>query len=296
MAQYKVPQDVEADDKLIGPFTFRQFIYLLIMSGAIAIAWALFQIFPLLAIAPLPVVFFFGILALPIKKDQPMETYLVALINFYLKPRKRLWIPGQKESSILITAPKKAESLRVRNITEQEAGNRLSFLANLVDSEGQSIHNNTKSIRQEYIAEANAITDIMDTNSSFNINQIITKEQTDRHNELINQMREAIRRHESLNSEPPTISKNFTSTITPLSLSTSHPSIPSQSKSIISPTPTSTPTPTSQSSSTPQSIASISKQSRLQQLAKNSDYSVETIQKEAARISQNSNEIYISLH
>jgi hypothetical protein len=24
MAQYKVPQDVEADDKLIGPFSFRQ--------------------------------------------------------------------------------------------------------------------------------------------------------------------------------------------------------------------------------------------------------------------------------
>ena len=28
MAQYKVPQDVEAEDKLIGPFSFRQFIYL----------------------------------------------------------------------------------------------------------------------------------------------------------------------------------------------------------------------------------------------------------------------------
>ena len=27
MAVYKVPQDVEADDKLIGPFSFRQFIY-----------------------------------------------------------------------------------------------------------------------------------------------------------------------------------------------------------------------------------------------------------------------------
>ena len=33
MAQYKVPQDVEADDKLIGPFSFRQFVYLLIAGG-----------------------------------------------------------------------------------------------------------------------------------------------------------------------------------------------------------------------------------------------------------------------
>ena len=44
MAQYKVPQDVEADDKLIGPFSFRQFVYLLIAGGGIALAVGLFQI------------------------------------------------------------------------------------------------------------------------------------------------------------------------------------------------------------------------------------------------------------
>lgn len=37
MASYKVPQDVEADDKLIGPFSFRQFIYLGIAALGIAI-------------------------------------------------------------------------------------------------------------------------------------------------------------------------------------------------------------------------------------------------------------------
>ena len=45
MAQYKVPQDVEADDKLIGPFSFRQFVYLLIAGGLVALAVGLFQIF-----------------------------------------------------------------------------------------------------------------------------------------------------------------------------------------------------------------------------------------------------------
>ena len=74
MATYKVPQDVEAEDRLLGPFTFRQFVYLLIAAIAGALAAALFQIFPLLAILPLPVIIFFLILALPLKKDQPMET------------------------------------------------------------------------------------------------------------------------------------------------------------------------------------------------------------------------------
>ena len=59
MAQYKVPQDVEADDKLLGPFSFRQFVYLLIAGGLIALAIAFFQIFPLLAIIPILPAFFF---------------------------------------------------------------------------------------------------------------------------------------------------------------------------------------------------------------------------------------------
>ena len=109
MAQYKVPQDVEADDKLIGPFSFRQFVYLLIAGGLIALAVGLFQLFPLLAIIPLIPTLLFLALALPLKKDQPMETYLAAIVSYYLKPRTRLWTPGQRESIILITAPKLVE-------------------------------------------------------------------------------------------------------------------------------------------------------------------------------------------
>ena len=107
MAQYKVPQDVEADDKLLGPFSFRQFVYLLIAGGLIALAVGLFQIFPVLAIIPLPFVLLLAALALPLKKDQPMETYLAAIVSYYLKPRVRKWTPGQRESTIMITVPKK---------------------------------------------------------------------------------------------------------------------------------------------------------------------------------------------
>ena len=139
MAQYKVPQDVEADDKLLGPFSFRQFVYLLIAAGLIAIAVGLFQLFPLLAIIPVPVILFFGALALPLKKDQPMETYLAALVSYFLKPHTRVWTSGQRESTIIITAPKIIEESRVRDITEEEATRRLSFLADVVDTEGYAI-------------------------------------------------------------------------------------------------------------------------------------------------------------
>ncbi|QQR50992.1 PrgI family protein [Candidatus Saccharibacteria bacterium] len=58
MAVYKVAQDVEADDKLIGPFSFRQFIYLIIVAISITLAWGLAQLFVPLAIIPLPIIVF----------------------------------------------------------------------------------------------------------------------------------------------------------------------------------------------------------------------------------------------
>ena len=201
MAQYKVPQDVEAEDKLLGPFTFRQFIYLLIAAAGIAGAWGLFQVFPLLALIPLPFVFFFGILALPVRKDQPMETYLAAVISFYLKPNRRIWTAGQRESTIKIIAPKKVEKSRTRDISEEEASHRLSFLATIVDSEGYAIRGDS-SMKEEYAAEANTIEDVLDADNPV-IDRIIEQEQANRKQELVRDMRTAMSRADALIGSTP---------------------------------------------------------------------------------------------
>jgi len=139
MAVYKVPQDVEADDKLIGPFSFRQFIYIIIAVIAIALAWGLSQLFIPLAIIPIPFVILFGTLALPLRKDQPMEIYLAAVVSFYLKPRKRLWEPDGIQSLVEITAPHTKEVQRAKDLSQDEAEQRLSYLANIVDTRGWAV-------------------------------------------------------------------------------------------------------------------------------------------------------------
>ncbi len=194
MATYKVPQDVEADDKLLGPFTFRQFIYLMIVFGCGMLAVALFQLFPLLAIIPVPFMIFFGALALPLKKDQPMETYLAALLSFYTKPNKRYWLPGQSESTILITAPKQVEASRARDLSSEEASHRLSFLAEIVDSEGHAIKNASTTMKDEFYAEAYNTTDMFDANrnDNYNLNNIMVQQQQERREAVVNQMRNAI--------------------------------------------------------------------------------------------------------
>lgn len=197
MATYKVPQDVEADDKLLGPFTFRQFVYLMVILGLVLAMVGLFQIFPLLAIIPVPFIIFFGILALPIKKDQPMETYLAALVSFYTKPKKRYWLAGQSDSTILITAPKRTEPVRARNITEDEASHRLSFLAELVDSEGHAIKNANTTMKDDFYAEAMNTTDMFERSNNFGPSRILAEEEAERRAAVVDQMREAIQASEA---------------------------------------------------------------------------------------------------
>ncbi len=139
MSSYKVPQDVEADDKIIGPFSFRQFIYLIIVTLAGFIAYGLAQLFLPLMLIPMPIIIFFGALALPLRKDQPMEIFMAAMVSFYLKPHKRLWDPDGVESLIEITAPKIPEIQRIKDISQDEAQRRLSYLSEIVDSQGWAV-------------------------------------------------------------------------------------------------------------------------------------------------------------
>lgn len=172
MAVYKVPQDVEADDKLIGPFSFRQFIYLIVVAISIAGAWGLSQVFIPLAIIPLPFIVFFAALALPLRKDQPMETYLSAVVSFYfLKSRKRFWVPDGIDSFVTIIPPKDEDIRRVKDLDEYEATKRLDYLANLVDSHGWSVRGEgvpvpDTSVSSDLYYESQQTVDMMDDKTS----------------------------------------------------------------------------------------------------------------------------------
>lgn len=285
MATYKVPQDVEAEDRLLGPFTFRQFVYLLIAAIAGALAAALFQIFPLLAILPLPVVIFFLILALPLKKDQPMETYLAAIVSFYMKPNKRFWRPGQGETTIQITAPKIVEKSRTRDISEEEASHRLSFLSNLVDSEGYAIRgNHNGNFTENFIADTEDVNDFMDDSQNQNLINLMQKEKVARHAEIINQMKAAISNTENamgpatISSHQATLGSNpFTQNQT-----TQNPFIQNQT------TPNQTTSnPSIQSANTLTNRNQSILNSNYQNLANNQNFSINTISKEANRYREN---------
>lgn len=198
MAVYKVPQDVEADDKLIGPFSFRQFIYLIIVAISGALAYGLSTIFLALAILPLPFIIFFAALALPLRKDQPMEAYLSAVVSFYfLKSRKRFWQPDGIDSFVTIIPPKDSERILTKDLNEDEATRRLSYLADLVDTHGWAIRGAgtlpDTSISTDLYYESQQVPDMMDnsTPAAQALTQQLTDEADQKRQDAISGMRGA---------------------------------------------------------------------------------------------------------
>ena len=213
MAVYKVPQDVEADDKLIGPFSFRQFIYLIIVAISGAAAWGLAQAFPALAIIPLPIIIFFSALALPLRKDQPMEAYLSAVVSFYfLKSRKRFWQPDGINSFVTIIPPKDADRILTKDLDEAEATRRLSYLADLVDTHGWAIRGTGStpdtSINTDLYYESQQAPDMMDNNSpsAQAMAQQLTEEADQRKQDAIAGMQQAA-------TQPPTAPQQSTQAV-----------------------------------------------------------------------------------
>ena len=182
MAEHKVPQDVEADDKLLGPLSFRQFIYAMIALGGAAMTYFILSaniILPIKAIAIAPILVFicFGTLAIP-RKGQPMETYIGALIHFYFQPTRRLWDPDGQESLVEITNPTIDPMLhKVKEIGGAEAAQRLSFLADVEDSQGWSTRGNVN-LNDDYALAANMAVDVFD-DSSLNEELSLKLEQTE---------------------------------------------------------------------------------------------------------------------
>lgn len=200
MAVYKVPQDVEADDKLLGPFSFKQFIFLIIAIASLALAWFLATILLPLGILPLPVALFFGALALPLRKDQPMEIYLAAVISFLLKPRVRVWASDGIESLIEVVAPKVEEKQYGKGYNQEEIHRRMSYLASIVDSHGWSVRgiadpsmagDGALAMQSDLYNEAQATEDMLDNSNSTSrqINALINQADQQRRQDALNMMR-----------------------------------------------------------------------------------------------------------
>ncbi len=142
MATYKVIQDIEAEDKLVGPLGFRQFVYFLIAIlmgylSFISVAKGL----PFLLVITVPPMLFCLFFAWPWSPDQPTEVWALAHIRFYVKARKRVWDQSGIKEFVTVTVPKKIERNYTDGLSQIEVKSRLQALAYTIDSRGWAVKN-----------------------------------------------------------------------------------------------------------------------------------------------------------
>lgn len=145
MAVYKVIQDIEAEDKLLGPLTFKGLVYAGIAGICAFIEFKLIMIgspvkWVFISVLALPMALF-GVLASPLGREQPTEVWLLSRIRYFLKPRMRIWDQEGMSEFVTITAPKKQEVNLTNNLNQTEVHSRLKTLAMTLDTRGWAIKN-----------------------------------------------------------------------------------------------------------------------------------------------------------
>lgn len=130
--EYHVPQFIEVEDKIIGPLTLKQFIYI---AGAGGLCIAAFAYLPLIAaiLVALPVVGLAAALAFYKVNGKPFIEVLEAGFNYYTGAKLFLWKHHeQKEAertAAAVAAAATEKSLRDVRRTPKLTRGRLSELA-----------------------------------------------------------------------------------------------------------------------------------------------------------------------
>ncbi len=139
--QYKVPQDVQREDTIIGPITIKQ---LGILGGGGAVAYVIYvslvktyfwQVWlpPVVIVAGITLAFAF----LKIH-NLPFHKFLMNFIEYHILPKQRIWIQGTATPFISSFDQPKEVKKEKKQKMEKKKQKSLEELTDIVDTHGKS--------------------------------------------------------------------------------------------------------------------------------------------------------------
>ncbi len=105
--QYQVPQFIDIEDRIIGPLTLKQFMYLAGAAAVMLISWFLFT-FWFWFLTSIPVVAFALALAFFKVNGRPFIFFIFSFFAYIFRPRLYVWTQKREQASkpeTQITAP-----------------------------------------------------------------------------------------------------------------------------------------------------------------------------------------------
>ncbi len=144
MRQAMVPSDIDVEDKILGPFTLKQFIYLLIGTMAVFIIYTIFKkVLILFVILSLPVVLLTIAFVFYKFNEQPFEQFIASFIAFYMNPSKRIWNRDTTLADIGII-PEEERKTELTEMPKKKSTSRLDELAYMLDNQGWENQSNNQ--------------------------------------------------------------------------------------------------------------------------------------------------------
>lgn len=139
--QFKVPQDVQRADTIVGPITFKQLAILLLGGGLTYAAFiSLNKLFYWYVwIWPVAIMGFLTLTIAFLKiHDMTFTKYLAYMLEYVTKPRERYWRKGDMEFSWSILKPLNMDSGKtddsVDPVDSHEKRKKLEEVSNVLDN------------------------------------------------------------------------------------------------------------------------------------------------------------------
>ena len=98
--QFTVPQFIDAEDKIFGSVTARQFVILMIAGMLDALLFKLISSLVTFLLVGVPILAFAGIVAFVRINGQPFHFFILNIIQTFKKPKLRIWDKTMNNSEL----------------------------------------------------------------------------------------------------------------------------------------------------------------------------------------------------
>ena len=138
--QFKVPQNIDLEDKIIGPLTMIQFIYVLVggLIDYLFFQWFGIKHLGIFLIIGIPI----GLVALALAflkiQDQPLSHFIKAGLVYLSNPKTRIWKKEEILPKVILQAPKEKPKSQLMPTKRQIEKSELEKLAYALDTQGFS--------------------------------------------------------------------------------------------------------------------------------------------------------------
>ena len=128
--QYSVPQFIDVEDKIVGPFTGKQALFMMIGFGILLISFTFFRFWIFIIIA-IPTIILSLAFAFWKPKGFSVSRWITNIINFYTTPHLYIWRREPNTRMFKLAQKKKApKEIQVTQVSK----NRIKELAWLLDT------------------------------------------------------------------------------------------------------------------------------------------------------------------